>query len=135
MDAHALGGMDPFPGPPPYLNKLQAHGYYDGIGASATARLRMDTYAWSFDAELEGHSIWQLDGPDRVQRSDFRAATPAAPHDAFDLRAYWRAQLGYRVRRYGVAVAADGSIRHGSWNGLEHTTYDHVLEALGQLAW
>lgn len=135
MQAHALGTSDPFVGPPPYINKLQTHGYYDGIGASASARLRMDTYAWSFDAELEGHSLWQLDGPDRVQRSDFRVETPVDPHGAFDLRAYWRAQLGYRLHRIGVAVAAEGSIRHGSWNDRDRTTYDHVLEALGQLAW
>jgi hypothetical protein len=136
VDAHAFpASSDPFAGPPPNINKLQSHGYYDAIGASASARLRMDTYAWSFDAEIEGHSLWQLDGPDRVQRNDFRATTPADPHDAFDLRAYWRAQIGYRFDRYGVAVAADGSIRHGSWNDESRTTYDHVLEALGQLAW
>ena len=51
---------------------------------------------------------------------------------------HWRIRLrrpAYRLRRVGVAIAAEGSIRHGSWNDLDRTTYDHVLEALGHLAW
>jgi hypothetical protein len=135
IDSHALSRVDPFAGPPPYMNKLQSHGYYDGIGASAGARLRLDSFAWSVDAEADLHTIWQLPGPDRIQTSELRVLVPADPHGAFDVRGYWRAQLGRRFRTFGLAAAAEGTVRHGTWKNVERTTYEHVLEALAQLAW
>jgi hypothetical protein len=112
---------------------LQAQGYYPGLGATATTRLRFDIPHWSFDGELSGHQIWQIDAGDRVEQPSARTTTPADPHGCADLRFYARAQFGYRYRRYGLDATAEGEVRNGSWHDVERQTSGGAIGLLGHV--
>jgi hypothetical protein len=125
VDAHAFEA-NPFPRPPPYLNKLQALGYYDAAGISGIARFRIDSLSWSFDTELDSHRVWQIDAPDREK---------GGPHGASDTRVFLRSQLSYRFYQFGVGATAEGNLRDGTFNNVKRTTYEHAYGLIGQLAW
>ena len=132
IDAHVFSPTPPFPRPPPYVSTIQANGYYDGAGVSVASRLRFETTSWSLDAEVDGHRIWQLDFGDRVQDVEARSTTGLAnAHGVSDVRLYWRAQLGYRVGRFGIAGTVEGSHLRSSWEDLEQQS---SLSAVGLLA-
>lgn len=132
IDAHVFGGSPPFPPPPPYLSALQAQGYYYGYGASATTRLRLEIGAWSLDAELDGHRIWQINGGDRVE-VDTSGPAPLTAHGVSDWRLYWRAELGGRVGRWGLAAAAEGAGRGGRWRRSTRDTSELALGGVARL--
>jgi hypothetical protein len=125
MDSHALES-NPFPEPPPLLNKLQTDGYYDAAGISGNARFRIDSPSWSFDTELDATRVWQIDAPDREK---------GGPHGAGDTRVFLRSQLAYRFAQFGLGVIAEGNLRDGTFKNVKRTTYEHVYGLVGQLAW
>lgn len=122
IDAHVFVGGNPFPRPPPNISVLQAHGYYNALGGSGTTRLRLDTHAWRFDAEIEGHKLWQIDAGDRVDADEHPEANRFTAHDVSDARVYWRAEVAYQPGRLGFAAAAEGSLRRGAWKELSRSS-------------
>jgi hypothetical protein len=134
VDAHVFGSANPFPRPPPYVTALQSEGYYHAVGVSGVARVRVDLPAWSFDAEIDGHKLWQIDGIQRVGSDELlRTRVPVTAHDVTDTRVYWRTQLGYRHGSLGIAATTDGSVRRGEWMTSRRSTSELAFGVLGRL--
>jgi hypothetical protein len=133
IDAFVFAPENPFPRPPPYISKLQVNGYYDAAGVTGTTRLRIDTPAWMFDAEVEGHHEWQIDAAQRVQPSESAMANTWTAHDVSDTRVYWRARLAWQPRRIGIAVATDGAYRRGDWRTRSRSATELGFSLLAQL--
>jgi hypothetical protein len=117
IDAFAFGADRPFPAAPPYLNALQADGYYDAYGVSAMTRGRADLGALGLDIEVAAHRTWQIDARDRgeVTGTATRSTEPGMPHGASDSRVYARGALGVHVHGWGLAVTGTAAYRHGEW--------------------
>ena len=139
IEAFVFQPNPPFVPPPPYISALQAQGYYYGFGFSETTRLRIDSRHWSFDTELTSHQEWQLDGPDRVDVPDSSATVTAHStvlqnaHGVSDTRTYARAQLGFRVGRYGLSAFAGGEHRTSEWRAMRRELTATELGLLGHL--
>jgi hypothetical protein len=133
IDPLVFEPVPPFAPAPPYISALQAHGYYYGVGFTGNTRLRIDSAAWSLDAELAHHGVWQLDGPDRKDVSTIATRTfvPLNAHGISDTRTYARAELRYHPGRIGISAFAEAEHRTGEWSSLHA---DATATAIGLLA-
>jgi hypothetical protein len=132
IDAFAFGKDRPFPTAPPYLNPLQADGYYDAYGVSAMTRARADLDALGLDLEIAAHRTWQIDGRERgdVTGIASRATTDGMPHGATDTRIYGRGALTIHLGQWGLAVTGTAAYRHGEWHEYERSASEIGVGAL-----
>lgn len=132
IDAFAFGAERPFPPAPPYLNPLQAQGYYDAYGVSALTRGAIELGALGLDVEIAAHRTWQIDGRDRAEVTGIssRTTTDAEPHGASDTRLYGRGALSIHVGGWGLAVTGTAAYRHGAWRQYERSASELGVGAL-----
>jgi Domain of unknown function (DUF3943) len=123
VQAHVFGPVSPLPPPPPFLNSLQARGYYYAWGVSLATRLRADSGPWSLDLELADHYLHSIDSLDRVDLN----GGPGDPENVVDQRLFGRAAFGVRLgdSPWSAALVLDGAVRRGTWKTHERETGEY----------
>lgn len=133
-----------FPEPPPYYSALQAEGYIDAFGASATTRLRTARGPWHVDLELDGHALRQISSFDRREGTSSGSLTTGLSTAGVQLpsatgvdeqRAYARLELAYQPDEWGAAVVGEGGLRRSSWRDEVRYVDDLSIGAMFQLTY
>jgi hypothetical protein len=137
---------NPFPRPPPYYSSLQAHGYIDAFGVTATSRLRANIGAWHAELELDAHALHQVVNHDRDSASGGTGSSsitnatgeinPAVTATGVDeQRGFARAQLTYQPGLWGIALVGEGAERRSTWQTQTRVISELSLGAMLQLSY
>jgi len=138
VQAMVFSPGNPFPRPPPFYTALQSDGYIDAFGVTGMTRLRARSGPVRADLEVMAHGLWQTVGHDREEQLALMNADPAVTAFGIaELRAAWRAQLGYEPGGWGAALVVDGAQRKSTWarGGRERSISEHAIGALVTLTY